>query len=239
MLTLKEHYDKVLVGMNEEELKVYSLELRLEMNQMKFDIECRNIAHFIRPERKKLTQINKNRLYLRETYRVLERIDSLAKPPEEDLTASIFRENIPYIKKVVYIYGGYFGGFDIYNITFNNNQVEVNKEVSDFGCAQLYLDKIDDVEYFEKPEHRENNIERMSKEDFIKTIKRLHMGEWRKEYLDRDYGSTVMDGSSWNIEIHYSNNQRQFECGGINAYPYNFYEFNRLIEKAYEVTQIK
>lgn len=31
------------------------------------------------------------------------------------------------------------------------------------------------------------------------------MGEWSESYLDRDYGLEVFDGTSWEVEVYYSN----------------------------------
>lgn len=227
MLTLKEHYKDVLQGKNESELKVYSAEVRLEMNQLKYDIESLNSADFKRLERSKLSKINKYRLYLRETCRAIEKTGCIIKPPEEDIIASIFQENIPYIEKINYSIGGYFGGFDVYEVRFENGQVEVNKEPIDYRGVQLNGNSF--MEYYE-----DNEKEKISKKEFLNTVKRLRMGEWRNNYLSDDYGITITDGASWSVEVHYSNELNKFECGGINAYPYNFYEFNRLIEKAFE-----
>lgn len=37
MLTLKEHYQKALKEKNEKELKTYSLEIKEEINQLKYE----------------------------------------------------------------------------------------------------------------------------------------------------------------------------------------------------------
>lgn len=41
MLTLKEHYQKILKG-KKKELKAYSLEIKNEINQLKYEIEKSN-----------------------------------------------------------------------------------------------------------------------------------------------------------------------------------------------------
>ena len=75
----------------------------------------------------------------------------------------------------------------------------------------------------------------MSKRAFLNFIIRLHMGEWRENYLDRDYGQEICDGTSWDVEVHYSNDLKSIEIDGVNAFPYNFSELDRVIIKAYNV----
>lgn len=227
MLTIKEHYKECLEGKSVKELKIYSLDLRLEMNQLKYDIERSNNANFRSPKNKKLSRINKNRLYLRETFKAIDKLGGIIKPTEEDIKAFEFQEKIPYIEKIYYSRSGYLGGFDIYETILKNEQVRVShKETVDDGLT-LY-------EIYPLTYHAviEENI--MSKQEFLKTIKRLRMGEWKNVYLSDDYGIRILDGESWGVEVHYSNSLSIFRCGGTNAFPYNFYDFNRLIEKAYE-----
>lgn len=227
MLTLREHHKEVLEGKSEKELKIYSIELRLEMNRLKYEIEWHNGGNFRNPERSKLTKINKYRLYLRDTYKVIEKTGGIIKPPKVDIMASEFQQNIPYIKKINYSIGGYFGGFDIYEVTFENEEVQVKKENPDEILLHVY-------DYSIIEDYENNKSEKMGKNEFLKTIKRLRMGEWRSSYLSEDYGNMIIDGASWGVEVHYSNEKNNFESYGGNAYPYNFYEFNRLIEKAFE-----
>lgn len=63
--------------------------------------------------------------------------------------------------------------------------------------------------------------------DFLESIKELHLGEWRRKYsLDR-FGIYVLDGEFWSLEIYYSNKARAVKFYGDNAYPYNF---DRLVD---------
>ncbi|MGO4939600.1 hypothetical protein ACTQ45_06205 [Fundicoccus sp. Sow4_D5] len=219
MLTLKEHYQKVLEGKNEKELKAYSLKIKEEINQLKYEIEKSNVPVLKSPDRSKLSKINKHRLYLRDTYRAIERLGGNVERLEEDMIASKFQDNIHYIQSIKYSIGGYFGGFENYEVTFEKELVEVSKELTLNDFQQLDL---------------ENTKEKMGKREFLNTVKRLNMGEWRESYLDRDYGQEVLDGTSWDLEVYYSNGLKSIEFSGVNAFPYNFSELDRLIISAFE-----
>ena len=57
MLTLKEHYKTILEYKNEKELKTYSLEIKEEINQLKYEIEKSNVPVLNNPDRSKLSNI--------------------------------------------------------------------------------------------------------------------------------------------------------------------------------------
>ena len=147
---------------NEKELKTYSLEIKEEINQLKYEIEKSNVPVLNSPDRSKLSKINKYRLYLRDTNRAIGKLGGNGERLEEDRVASKFQENIHYIQSIKYSIGGYFGGFENYEVTFEKELVEVSKEVT-----------MNDFETLD----RENTKDKMSKREFLRTIKMLHMGE--------------------------------------------------------------
>lgn len=59
-------------------------------------------------------------------------------------------------------------------------------------------------------------------EKFRNYLKRLHMGEWKKQYWD-----VMLDGTQWSIVITYDNGLPEVRYFGSNAYPYNFSRFKR------------
>ena len=138
MFTLKEHYKMVLGGKNEKELKAYSLEIKNEINQLKYEIEKSNVPVLNSPDRSKLSKINKYRLYLRDTYRAIEKLGGNVEHLEE-LVASKFQDNIHYTQSIKYSIGGYFAGFENYEVTFEKELVEVSKELTHNDFQQLDL----------------------------------------------------------------------------------------------------
>lgn len=77
----------------------------------------------------------------------------------------------------------------------------------------------------------------INKEAFLKEFSELYIGEWRESYLASDYGDQVMAGTSWALNIHFTNEMPAVQFGGTNAYPYNFGLFDRLIKKDFHEKQ--
>ena len=75
----------------------------------------------------------------------------------------------------------------------------------------------------------EDSFSLYNKEDFLSELRLLHIGEWRHTYSLARFGETVLDGTQWELEIHYSDGSKSFKCYGSNSYPYNFIEFCELL----------
>ncbi len=55
---------------------------------------------------------------------------------------------------------------------------------------------------------------------------RIHMGEWRTKYDNRD----TMDGVQWSVDIEYENDMKPTHYWGSNKFPYNFDRFLEIME---------
>jgi len=55
-------------------------------------------------------------------------------------------------------------------------------------------------------------------------LKALNIGEWNSSY-----DSDVLDGTQWDLEIHFSNKHKKVRKFGSNAYSYNFKDFCNLM----------
>ena len=60
--------------------------------------------------------------------------------------------------------------------------------------------------------------EPFTKDEFIKGIAELHIGEWKRSYVD----PMVLDGTQWSIDIEYEGDHKPVHIDGSNAFPYNF-----------------
>lgn len=67
------------------------------------------------------------------------------------------------------------------------------------------------------------------KDEFMDELSRLHIGEWRGSYSPERFGYVVLDGTQWELEIHYNNGAKPFKSHGTNSFPYNFNEFQELL----------
>ena len=72
----------------------------------------------------------------------------------------------------------------------------------------------------------------MGKDEFLRKIQNLRMGEWRRYYDTRRFHYFVCDGTQWGIDIEYNNGHKPVSFSGSNSYPYNFNSFVRLIKSA-------
>ena len=75
----------------------------------------------------------------------------------------------------------------------------------------------------------EFEIEPLDKEEFMGELSRFPIGEWLRTYHPERFGSTVLDGTQRELEIHFSNGTKLFKSYGSNSYPYNFDEFQELL----------
>ncbi len=56
----------------------------------------------------------------------------------------------------------------------------------------------------------------------------INIGEWRRRYTTNRFGYVVCDGTQWELEFEYNNDQRPVRFNGDNSYPYNFNKFQML-----------
>ncbi len=129
-------------------------------------------------------------------------------PSKNELKSIKFNENIENIDKIFFETGSYSEDYRYYSINLQNTTLEV--------C----------LKYQQDIESKQYEIE-LDKENFLKALSNLYMGEWKKNYVDKDN----LDGVQWSIEIHYQNDIKTTKFIGNNDFPYNFDEFEILFEK--------
>lgn len=213
MMTLEMFREHVLKGKSVEELYDLIEDFKIEQAFLKVKIEEKNIGDFTLPPQDMVAKINKYRLYIRDTYKQIRKISGKIEQSEDEKFAIKFQENISEIKEMIYDIGGIFDGYDVYHFVVESNQVTLTKKNS--------LE-----ESFEK------SI--LDKDDFIKKISAMYIGEWRTSYKVSDYGAKIMDGTSWSLKFNYIGEKESVEFSGSNAFPYNFGKFDRLCRKAFD-----
>ena len=213
MMTLEIFNEHVLKGKNVEELYDLIEDFKIEKVFLKLQIEKENIAAFTLPPTEMMSKINSYRLYIRDTYRKIEKIGGTTERADDEEVAIKFQENIPNIYQIDYQIGGYFEGNEKYRLTFEADQVIATKHHSHEKSSPINA-VID------------NNT-------FLKEFSALHIGEWRDAYADSDYGEEVMDGTTWSLKVHFSGEMNTTEFVGSNAFPYNFGTLDQLIKKIF------
>lgn len=212
MMTLKQFNEHVLKGKSVAELYGLIEDFKIEIVFLKIQIEQKNIATFTLPPAEMTSKINSYRLYIKDTYKQIEKIAGMIERADDEAFAIQFQENLSNIHKVDYQIGGYFKGIEEYHLTFEDDQVVVTNSNS----------------------HEESSVAvNIDKEPFLKEFADLHIGEWRESYSDSDYGEQIMDGTSWSVNVHFTNKIDLIQFGGSNAFPYNFGTFNKLIMKSF------
>lgn len=214
MLTLKEHWEKYLTNKSQSQITMHILSIKKEMNRLKRKIEQENIANFKTLPQKEGAQIRKLRLYLRDSYAALEDIGGKYQFSASEKFAINFQNNIASIQKIEYSIGGYFSGYESYEVESDGERINILFEPSHGNDS------------IEMPTEEANSRD---KNEFLKSVESLQMGEWRSEYKAKDYGFRIMDGISWEIQITYSNNLDRIEFRGDNVFPYNFSDFHKLV----------
>lgn len=159
-------------------------------------------------------QIACNRLYLEKAKQAFTEAGGIYTPSASEQKVIDFNDNIHYIRKVVFSIGGFFGGYKTKTITFDGESVLVaNEHLLDF-----------------EPTNNVIKLDLIDKTKFLGELSDLRIGEWRRKYTTQRFGIAVLDGTQWELEIYFSNEQKPVRIYGDNAYPYNFDQLSELFD---------
>ena len=212
MISPEVYYEEYLKGKTADQIMTAIRGLKKEIGHLKNKIEHPDYAPTMCPTES--TRLWCSRLYLDRAKQALVEVGGTYTPSQAELKAAAFTENIPFISKVIFSIGGYFGGYETRTFTLKDERLHMWVEHS------LILTP-SNVEV--EPDYP------MSKDDFLDELRELHIGEWRKNYSPRRFGYVVMDGTQWDLEIQFSNGRKSLKIYGDNAYPYNFDKFRELM----------
>ena len=135
-------------------------------------------------------------------------------PSQSELKVVAFENNFSAISKIVFTIGGYFGGYETRTVSLDGGDLQVNVQHS------LSIESEEPTAEFILP---------VDKDEFLDELSRLHIGEWRNSYNPERFGYVVLDGTQWELEIHYNNGAKPFKSHGSNSFPYNFNGFQELL----------
>ena len=154
------------------------------------------------------------REYLERAKIALAEAGGVNNPSQSELKALEFDNNLSAISKIVFSIGGYFGGYETRTISLDGGDLQVSVQRS------LSIEPEEPLAEFILP---------FDKDEFMDELSRLHIGEWRSSYNPERFGYVVLDGTQWELEIHYNNGVKPFKSHGSNSFPYNFNEFQELL----------
>ena len=212
MISPEEYFQKYLKDKNEKEILKQIQKIRRKINKLKKIIEEKNIAEahsFLNIE----SQISYNRLYLKEVIKALESLGKIYTPSRLELKSFKFNENIKNISSLYFSIGGYFDGYNIYNIDITSAEAKIT-------ISHSFSPLSEDINFDSKTFY-------INKEKFLKKLKSFYIGEWKRYYCQPE----ICDGTQWDLTIKFTNEIKVLKYGGDNGFPYNFAEFKKFIKK--------
>ena len=193
------YYEVSLKGKSQQEILKSIRSLKKEISQLKRYIEEHSLeTEKIYPTR--LTRLKSKREYLERAIQAYQAAGGQYIHTKAEQKSQDFDSALDSIQRLMLSIGGYFLGWETRTYTVAGDKV------------------IPDVDSFMwlKP----GNLpvcHSFTRDEFIAGLKEIHIGEWKKNYD----APCVMDGTQWELEIHFDN-RKPLKISGSNAFPYNF-----------------
>ena len=217
MISPETYYEEYLKGKTPEEILKAIRSLKREITRLKNIAEHPDYVCEMHPSES--VRISCSQDYLERAKLALKESGVEYQPTKSELKAMGFDENIPNISKIIFSIGGFLCGEELVEVTITDDTAELK-----YGRSYIPTTPDD----FDK-------IETIDKATFLEEFKHLHIGEWRKNYNTQRFGYTVLDGTQWELEIHYSNDKKPVKIYGDNAYPYNFDRLKDLLMCGFDI----
>ena len=200
MISPETYYEFELKGKSVEDIQAEIDSLKEQIAELKYKMEDPDyIPEMICPSDD--TVLYWTREYLAMAIKALKESGGKYEMDEEDKRAAEFQNNLPYLTRIEFNYGG-FGPFDPIII-------ECDKEILKWSESLNLFPTFD----AETPRTRT---------ELLSKIRELHLEEWQTEYWPDKYGLHVLDGIQWELELEYSNGHEPWKAFGSNAYPFSF-----------------
>lgn len=207
MISPETYYEMNLKGQSQEEIMKKIRSLKIQIGQLKRSIEnTDDMVLEVFPGR--LTRLKCSRDYLGRAIQAYEEAGGVYVRSKAEQKDHDFNESLDSMSQLMFTIGGFFCGQETRTFTVSDDQVFVDVEKT-----MISMDKEEEYGPYRK-------------EDFISGIKALHIGEWKRTYID----PLVMDGTQWELDIYYNNGRRVVKISGSNAYPYNFEDLKEFLE---------
>ena len=208
MISPEFYYDEYLQGKSQEEILRQIRSLKQEISRLKRELEEDT------PEPKPvmysspLTRIKSNREYLEKAKQAYQEAGGHHMPTKAELRDQIFNDSLQHMKRFVFGYGGYFGGYETRTYTISEDKVLLDLVHTFYQKPSTFL-----------------VYEPYTTKEFVNGIADLHIGKWKRNYINNN----VLDGTQWSIDIEYDNGRRTVHIYGSNAFPYNFSDLLELL----------
>ncbi|MGM9942312.1 MAG: hypothetical protein ACI32N_10060 [Bulleidia sp.] len=122
-------------------------------------------------------------------------------PDEDECRDAEFNASLDHVSRIEFRLNNSFRENDERTLIIENDRVLVNA-----GHAQM--------EFLIR---NRNCYEFSVRDELITGLKKLHMYDWKKIYHE-----DAMDGTNWELKIHFDGDRQPLEYYGRNLFPYNF-----------------
>ena len=201
MISPEGYYEECLKGKSEAEILQEISSLKEEISRLKQVLEQDKMDPELMIKPDPLTRIKCDRDFLKMAKKTLEEAGGRYEPTDEEQRDQSFNADLTSMRKFVLEINKFEGDFRTYTYTLSEDK------------------KTFDVDYILFPKPSElPEVELFIKDEFLRGIAGLHIGEWKKRY-ENPY---VLDGTQWIVSIEYEDGREPVQIHGSNAYPYNF-----------------
>ena len=204
MISPGAYYEIHLKGKNADQIMTAIRGLKQEIGRLKNIVEHPDYQCMICPSEG--VRISCMRDYLAVAKEALVEAGGTYTPSKAELKAEEVNANIPYLCRLEFSIGGFFGGFETRTFIIAGDAVK-----EEFTHTMML-----------EPSYMYDPDEEMDKESFLEGLEDLYIGEWRTNYDPSRFGYVVMDGTQWHLDLYFSNGYKPVKIHGSNAYPYNF-----------------
>lgn len=206
MISPEGFYESEIKGKSYDEILRVIRRLKREMAELKRTMEHPNYGSASVIRSSESSRLRCTRLYLERAKEALAEAGAPYELTTAELRVMDYDANIGNISKITLYIRGFLSGCCTYTVRLD--------EQLHFGITDLRM-----------PTPTNCNVPidyPMTKDEFLDSLKELHIGEWRRYYDTERFGIEVLDGTQWELTIGYNNGRKTFSSGGSNAYPYNF-----------------
>lgn len=214
MISPESYYEMNLKGKTADQIMSTIRGLKQEIGRLKNTMEHPDYGSEPIMCPSEATRLSCTRDYLNRARLALAEAGVVYKPSQAELKAQEYENIFPFISKIIFSIGGFFGGYESRTVSIDGDEIRMNVEHSLIPTPS----NLGELE-----------IEPLDKEEFMDELGRLYIGEWRRSYRPERFGYSYCDGTQWELEIQFSNGAMPFKCYGDNSYPYNFDAFQELL----------